>query len=415
MTPLERFLAAAGAAVMSVGTPAPGHLHPPARPAEPSIMAEVTAPLPRSNPLRVDLARDEPAPAAAAVREASPADDASAGADTPAAKEPRAAAVETVETAPAPDPLSHAGIAVPAAGQLGPPQDIADLILHADDAGEGLSLRFADALPEVSPAFAPDGPMDPAAADAPAAVARAEEAPAEAAIADAPPEVAIPLPRRRPAVTLSRRARPEAAEVQVARLTPGDGLPQPDRRAPASDLACMTALASLGIAAERLPTIRQGACGVEAPLDLGTIGRGAEAVSFAPQTVINCGVAGALAEWLRDDVQPAARSAFGQRVTGIRVAASYACRGRNNNPRARLSEHAFGNAIDIAAFELADGTLVEVEPRPSPREARFLGAVRQEACGPFTTVLGPGVAQHDTHFHLDLARRGRSGRSLYCR
>ena len=34
---------------------------------------------------------------------------------------------------------------------------------------------------------------------------------------------------------------------------------------------------------------------------------------------------------------------------------------------------------------------------------------------PFTTVLGPGVSAHEEHFHLDLAKRGRDGRTSYCR
>ena len=99
---------------------------------------------------------------------------------------------------------------------------------------------------------------------------------------------------------------------------------------------------------------------------------------------------------------------------GIRVAAAYACRGRNNDPTAQLSEHAFGRAIDISAFQLADGTWLPVTPYNTGADAEptedFLAQIRADACGPFTTVLGPGVALHDDHFHLDLAPR-----SAYCR
>ena len=46
----------------------------------------------------------------------------------------------------------------------------------------------------------------------------------------------------------------------------------------------------------------------------------------------------------------------------------------------------------------------------------FLKEVRKAACGPFTTVLGPGSdPYHSDHFHLDLAQRGKTGRGLYCR
>jgi hypothetical protein len=128
-------------------------------------------------------------------------------------------------------------------------------------------------------------------------------------------------------------------------------------------------------------------------------------------------MAGILDDWLNGTVQPNAERLFGQRITSIRVASSYACRGVNNSATGPLSQHAFGNAIDISAFRLADGTWVTVRPydgETSP-EAEFLAAVRSEACGPFRTVLGPGVAYHDDHFHLDLATRGRNGDAIYCR
>jgi hypothetical protein len=47
----------------------------------------------------------------------------------------------------------------------------------------------------------------------------------------------------------------------------------------------------------------------------------------------------------------------------------------------------------------------------------FLSAVRKSACGPFTTVLGPGSdGYHSGHLHLDLAKRLTSGpsRGLFC-
>ena len=119
---------------------------------------------------------------------------------------------------------------------------------------------------------------------------------------------------------------------------------------------------------------------------------------------------------MRDEVQPTAERTLHGRVTGIRVAASYACRTRNSIPGAKLSEHAHGNAIDISAFEVSGVGWVDVghTHRSSPR-SRFLADVRKSACGPFTTVLGPGSdSYHSTHFHLDVIRRGKNGSSLYC-
>ncbi len=60
-------------------------------------------------------------------------------------------------------------------------------------------------------------------------------------------------------------------------------------------------------------------------------------------------------------MQPAAMRWFGARVVEIKQISAYSCRGMNGNPRAHISEHAFGNALDIAAFMLADGRSISVK------------------------------------------------------
>jgi hypothetical protein len=143
---------------------------------------------------------------------------------------------------------------------------------------------------------------------------------------------------------------------------------------------------------------------------------GLSGVRFNQAVTVNCGVANVTAQWLEQVVQPAANDAFGERVVGIDVPAGFACRPRNNKRGAKLSEHGMGNAIDISGFTLASGRKVVVEQGwMGDRDAKaFLADVRQSACGPFKTVLGPGAdAHHDDHLHLDLQRH-RSGGS-YCR
>lgn len=220
-----------------------------------------------------------------------------------------------------------------------------------------------------------------------------------------PLDIAPPIPHRNPIVT---------GEIEIAALPDGGFTPSP---LPQHDQACLSQLAALSLEAALLPPlVGDNSCGIHTPLEISTIGAGRFAVELNPAALVDCSVAGALSQWLEEDVQPAARSILGEWVSGVRIAASYACRGRNNDPAAPLSEHAFGNAVDISAFRLADGTWVEVQPFADLSEpaAEFLAAIRSEACGPFTTVLGPGVAFHDDHFHLDLAARGQSGRNLYC-
>ena len=79
----------------------------------------------------------------------------------------------------------------------------------------------------------------------------------------------------------------------------------------------------------------------------------------------------------------------------------------------RISEHAFGNAIEIAAYSDADGRRVTVQEgwHGMPEEQGFLRDVHLAACGKFSTVLAPGYnAAHYNHIHVDLMRRASGDR-----
>jgi hypothetical protein len=86
----------------------------------------------------------------------------------------------------------------------------------------------------------------------------------------------------------------------------------------------------------------------------------------------------------------------------------------NGQAGARISEHSFGNALDIAAFVLTDGHRITVKDgwRGAPEEQGFLRDVQAAACDQFTTVLAPGSDRfHYDHIHVDLMRRD-SGRRI---
>jgi hypothetical protein len=137
-------------------------------------------------------------------------------------------------------------------------------------------------------------------------------------------------------------------------------------------------------------------------------------IAVKPAATLACPIVSALDQWIVSAVQPAATRWFGQPVVAIKQISAYSCRGMNGNPRARISEHAFGNALDIAAFTLADGRTVTVKRgwRGAPEEQGFLRDVQAAACQTFTTVLAPGSNRfHYDHMHVDLMRR-RSGRII---
>jgi hypothetical protein len=138
-------------------------------------------------------------------------------------------------------------------------------------------------------------------------------------------------------------------------------------------------------------------------------------VAVKPVATLACPIVSVLDRWLADSVQPAAQRWFGVRVVEIKQISAYSCRGMNGNSRAHISEHAFGNALDIAGFTLADGRHISVKDgwKGLPEEQGFLRDVQASACQQFTTVLAPGSnVYHYDHIHVDLMRR--ASRRLIC-
>jgi hypothetical protein len=130
-------------------------------------------------------------------------------------------------------------------------------------------------------------------------------------------------------------------------------------------------------------------------------------VELKPPATLACPIVSALDQWIAAAVQPAALHWFRQPVVEIKQISAYSCRGMNGNPNAHISEHAFGNALDVAEFLLADGHKISVQYgwHGTPEEQGFLHDVQAAACQDFTTVLAPGAnAYHYNHIHVDLMR-----------
>ncbi len=140
---------------------------------------------------------------------------------------------------------------------------------------------------------------------------------------------------------------------------------------------------------------------------------GAVAATVTPAATLACPLVSALDRWVMDGVQPAAMRWFGQPVVEIKQISAYSCRSmQGDSSTSRISEHAFGNALDVAGFRLADGRKVMVRDgwHGAPEEQGFLRDVHMAACDIFSTVLAPGYnAAHYDHIHVDLMRR-ESGR-----
>jgi hypothetical protein len=151
-----------------------------------------------------------------------------------------------------------------------------------------------------------------------------------------------------------------------------------------------------------------GICGMTRPLKVSALANGVIAVDKV--LTIDCPMIPALEAWLNDIVEPDAQVRFGQRVATLNVFGAYSCRSIDNIAGAQLSEHAFGNAVDVAGFTLADGREIDFVrdwKKPDSQEGAFLRGAHAGACQYFTTVLGPGAdVFHYNHIHLDLADHG---------
>ncbi len=308
------------------------------------------------------------------------------------------AAQEGPAPVPTPAPGAHGG--GPAAPTPEPQDRPVDELPVPEDRPQD-AARDAGAAPEVMPP-ANATVAEPQSGDAAAPGPEPEKEPE--------PEA---KPEPQPAYVSPDKARttpePDAPETPDAAVTPEESVEAAAALLDAE--ACETELIERGVRFVVEDSISDGECGVLRPIRIEALSSGA---TVAPPTQMLCRTALALDIWVSEGVVPAARDLLGgAKVTSISQASTYVCRARASE--SRISEHSRGSAIDISAFQLADGRSLEVKAQaPSSQDDTFLAKARRTACGPFRTVLGPGTdADHDTHFHLDIAARNND--STYCR
>jgi hypothetical protein len=120
---------------------------------------------------------------------------------------------------------------------------------------------------------------------------------------------------------------------------------------------------------------------------------------------------------VREIAAPLTLGYTGQRLAQIETGPGFACKARYDKPGAIPSEHAKGDAIDIASFVLADKRHVAVKQQSGdiPLAGDLVHALRMSACGYFTTVLGPGAdAAHEAHLHFDSGVHGATPNYRIC-
>ncbi len=229
----------------------------------------------------------------------------------------------------------------------------------------------------------------------------------------AQPSGESPIPAEKPVVPLEKPAIPQedqtTGEMQGPPRPPLTVASEPDEE----HQACLKELTAIDATFKEIARIDDGnGCGIDKPISLISPLPGIE---LKPEGKMRCETALALAQWVKGSVIPSAAALDNGKIVAINQASTYVCRLRNNASTGKISEHARGNAIDIASFTFENGKTIAIEPRredPTLTGA-FQRATSASACLYFTTVLDPeSDAAHETHFHLDVIER--NGGFRYC-
>ncbi len=157
-----------------------------------------------------------------------------------------------------------------------------------------------------------------------------------------------------------------------------------------------------------------GACGLQQPLRVSALASGT--IGLTSRATMSCSALSSVDRWIKEVVEPASMLYYRQHVTGMTVG-SYSCRNQDSKWIANISEHAFGNAVDVMGFKFSDGRSMSVVNgwKGDARDQAFLREIAMDACDYFTTVLAPGSdSYHANHIHIDLARHDSGWQRHVC-
>ena len=221
----------------------------------------------------------------------------------------------------------------------------------------------------------------------------------------------LPRPRRKPAPSVTTNS-PEEIE------TPSAGSQMESETAATQAAACQTELRSAGAEFSVPGEVEaSGECQVSDPVRLTSIATLLGPIELPGKPILRCTFALQFSTWVSSIAAPVVAGLSEAKLEAISTDPGFQCRNRNGDASGKISEHAFGNAIDIDGLVLSNGKRIEVSDTgiADYPHRPLLAALRTSACGYFTTVLGPGSnAAHESHFHFDLGKHGKNGDYRIC-
>ena len=164
-------------------------------------------------------------------------------------------------------------------------------------------------------------------------------------------------------------------------------------------------------------SVSAGRCNVEDAVQISSLDAGGDTIAFPDGPVLNCSFALHFGKWLKTEGAPIVKRTANSELSKFYTGPGYECRGRNGDGTSKISEHGYGNAVDVTFFKLKDGRTFQVKDALDPMSPAYqtLAGLRASGCTYFTTVLGPGTnAAHAEHFHFDMGRHGKSGTYKIC-
>ncbi|MRS91135.1 extensin [Enterobacteriaceae bacterium RIT714] len=127
-------------------------------------------------------------------------------------------------------------------------------------------------------------------------------------------------------------------------------------------------------------------------------------VSLSSSFIASCPLALSSALFVHQQARPLSKTMMGSELVRIEHLGSFACRNIYHRPDARRSEHASAEALDISAFQLADGERITVlRGWRNDTTQPWLKALLSASCDYYGNGLGPEYnAAHANHFHLGM-------------
>ena len=170
---------------------------------------------------------------------------------------------------------------------------------------------------------------------------------------------------------------------------------------PSNDAACLKELGKRDVRFRRQGDFSEPkGCKVKSAVRLSRAGQ----VQFDNAPLLTCKMAVQLARFSEDELQSAARDVLDTTVKRVRHIGTYNCRSMRQF-KGVLSQHAFANAIDVSAFELSNGDVINVarDWKAEGAKAKFLRRISSDACNAFHVAVSPdGDANHFNHLHWDM-------------